>query len=91
LPRLELEVLVVLLPPYSFIHVLSLDPCLHLEVHVPHLELGDAPVLRKIYPTKKHPSEAGKVINNNKTRLTSSDAKISNGTKEIHVEEFQWS
>jgi hypothetical protein len=37
---------------------------------------------------KEYPSEAGKVINNNKTILTSFDAKISNGPEEIHVEEF---
>jgi hypothetical protein len=30
----------VLLPPYHVLHVLPLDPCLHLEVLVPHLELG---------------------------------------------------
>jgi hypothetical protein len=39
---------VVLLPLYHFLHVLPLDPCLHLEVHVPHLELGIASVLRKM-------------------------------------------
>jgi hypothetical protein len=38
----------MLLPPYHILHVLPLDPCLHLEVHVSHLELGDAPVLRKM-------------------------------------------
>jgi hypothetical protein len=38
----------VLLPPYPFLHVLPLDPCLHLEVPVPHLDLGDAPVFRKM-------------------------------------------
>jgi hypothetical protein len=27
---------------------LPLDPCLHLEVHVPHLELGVVPLLRKM-------------------------------------------
>jgi hypothetical protein len=43
-PRLELEELVVLLPPYPVLHVLTLDPALYLEVHVPHLELGDAPL-----------------------------------------------
>jgi hypothetical protein len=53
-------VLVVLLPPYPFLHVLPLDLCLHLEVPVPHLELGDAPVLRKmvdldlVVPTVAH-------------------------------------
>jgi hypothetical protein len=26
----------------------SVDPCLHLEVLVPHLELGDAPKSRKM-------------------------------------------
>ena len=39
-PGLELEGLVVLLPPYHVLHVLPLDPALHLEVHVPHLEFG---------------------------------------------------
>jgi hypothetical protein len=39
---------VVLLPLYLFHHVLPLDSCLHLEVHVPHLELGVAPVFRKM-------------------------------------------
>jgi hypothetical protein len=34
----------VLLPTYHVLHVLPLDPTLHLEVHVPHLELGDAPM-----------------------------------------------
>jgi hypothetical protein len=38
----------VLLPLYPFLHVLPLDSCLHLEVHVPHFELGVAPVLRKM-------------------------------------------
>jgi hypothetical protein len=47
-PGLELEVHVVLLPIYPFLHVLPLDSCLHLEVHVPHLELGAAPMLRKM-------------------------------------------
>jgi hypothetical protein len=37
---------------------------------------------------KEYPSEAGKFINNNKTILTSPDAKISNGPEEIHMEEF---
>jgi hypothetical protein len=40
---------------------------------------------------KEHPSEAGKIINYYKTILTSPDAEIGNGAKEIHVEEFQWS
>jgi hypothetical protein len=39
---------VVILPLYLFLHVLALDSCLHLEVPVPHLELGVAPVLRKM-------------------------------------------
>jgi hypothetical protein len=39
---------VVLLPPYPFLHVLPLDPCLLLEIPVPHLELGVAPLLRKM-------------------------------------------
>jgi hypothetical protein len=34
---------------------------------------------------KEHPSEAGKIINNNKTILTSPDAKISNEPEEIHM------
>jgi hypothetical protein len=38
---------VVLVPPCPFLHVLPLDPCLYLEVSVPHLELGVAPLLRK--------------------------------------------
>jgi hypothetical protein len=38
---------VVLLPPSLDLHVLPLDPALLLEVHVHHLELGDAPVSRK--------------------------------------------
>jgi hypothetical protein len=40
LTRLELEEFVKLLPPYHALHVLPLDPALHCEVHVPHLELG---------------------------------------------------
>jgi hypothetical protein len=36
------------LPLYPFLHVLPLDSCLHLEVHVPHLELGVALLLRKV-------------------------------------------
>jgi hypothetical protein len=50
----------VLLPLYPFLHVLPLDSCLHLEVPVPQLELGDAPVLRKmvdldlVVPTVAH-------------------------------------
>jgi hypothetical protein len=39
---------VVLLPLYLFLHVLPLDSGLHLEVPFPHLELGVAPVLRKM-------------------------------------------
>jgi hypothetical protein len=39
---------VVLLPIYPFLHVLVLDSCLLLEVLVPHLELGDAPMSRKM-------------------------------------------
>jgi hypothetical protein len=38
---------VVLLPTCRFLHVLTLDPCLLLELHVPHDELGVAPLLRK--------------------------------------------
>jgi hypothetical protein len=38
----------VLLPLYPFLQVLPLDSCLHLEILVPHLELGDAPLLRKM-------------------------------------------
>jgi hypothetical protein len=51
---------IVLLPLYSFLHVLPLDSCLHLEVPVPHLELGVAPMLRKmvnldvVVPTVAH-------------------------------------
>jgi hypothetical protein len=44
---LDLEELVVLLPPYHVLHVLPLDPTLHLDVLVPHLELEGAPLLRK--------------------------------------------
>jgi hypothetical protein len=47
-PGLEWWVPVVLLPLYPFLHVLPLDLCLHLEVPAPHLELGVAPVLRKM-------------------------------------------
>jgi hypothetical protein len=39
---------VVFLSLCSFLHVLLLDPCLHLEVPFPHLELGIAPLLRKM-------------------------------------------
>jgi hypothetical protein len=39
---LELEEFVVLLPPYLVLHVLPLDPALHLDVLVPHLELEGA-------------------------------------------------
>jgi hypothetical protein len=42
-----------------------------------------------IYPAKEYPSEAGIVINNNETILTSPDAKISNGPKEIHMKKLQ--
>jgi hypothetical protein len=44
LTEFELEELVTLLPPYHVLHVLPLDPALHLEVPIPHLELGDAPM-----------------------------------------------
>jgi hypothetical protein len=37
---------------------------------------------------KEYTSEAGKIINNYKTILTSSDANISNGPEEIHMKEF---
>jgi hypothetical protein len=40
-------VYVVLLSTCRFLHGLPLDPCLILEVHVPHVELGVAPLLRK--------------------------------------------
>jgi hypothetical protein len=39
---------VVLLPPCPFLPVLPLDSCLLLEVPIPHLELGFAPLLRKM-------------------------------------------
>jgi hypothetical protein len=39
---------VVLLSLYLFILVLPFNSCLHLEVPVPHLELGVALVLRKM-------------------------------------------
>jgi hypothetical protein len=39
---------IVLLPLYPFLHVLPLDLCLHLEVPIPHLELGVTLVLRKM-------------------------------------------
>jgi hypothetical protein len=38
---------VVLLPPCPFLHVLPLEPCIHLEVLVPYLELGVALLLGK--------------------------------------------
>jgi hypothetical protein len=53
-------VLVVFLPLYPCLHVLPLDLCLHLEVHIPYLELGDAPMLKKmvdldlVVPTVAH-------------------------------------
>jgi hypothetical protein len=59
-PRLELEVPVVLLHLYPFLLIPPLDSCLHLEVPVPHLELGVAPMLRKmvdfdlVVPTAAH-------------------------------------
>jgi hypothetical protein len=34
-------------PPYLLAHTLPLDPCYHLEVLVPHLDLGVASSLRK--------------------------------------------
>jgi hypothetical protein len=34
---------------------------------------------------KEHSSEAGKIINNNKTILTYPNAKISNRPEEIHM------
>jgi hypothetical protein len=39
---------IVLLPLYPFLHVLPLDSCLLLEVPIPHLELGDTPLLRRM-------------------------------------------
>jgi hypothetical protein len=39
---------VVFLPPlFLLVLVLPLDPCYHLKIHVPHLELGATPSLRK--------------------------------------------
>jgi hypothetical protein len=38
---------VVLLIPCLLVHALPLDPCHRLEVPLPHLELGVAPLLRK--------------------------------------------
>ena len=37
---------------------------------------------------KEYPSEAGKVINNYKTILTSPDAKVDNESKEVHVKKL---
>jgi hypothetical protein len=37
---------------------------------------------------KEYPGEAGIVINNNETILTSPDAKISNRSEEIHVKQL---
>jgi hypothetical protein len=34
---------------------------------------------------KEYPSEAGKIINNNKTILTSPDAKVGDGSEEVHM------
>ena len=39
--------MVLLLPPCLLIRLLSSDPCHCHEVHVPHLDLGVAPSLRK--------------------------------------------
>jgi hypothetical protein len=44
-PGLESE---VLLPLNPFLQVLPLDSCFHHEVPVPHLDLGNATVLRKM-------------------------------------------
>jgi hypothetical protein len=38
----------VLLPPCPFLPVLPLDSCLLLALPVPHLELGVAPLLRRM-------------------------------------------
>jgi hypothetical protein len=40
---------------------------------------------------KEYPSEAGIIINNNKTILTALDAKINNRPEEIHMKKLQWS
>jgi hypothetical protein len=40
---------------------------------------------------KEYSSEARIVNNNNKTILTSPDAKISNEPEEIHIKKLQWS
>jgi hypothetical protein len=40
---------------------------------------------------KEYSSEAGMVINNYETVLTSPDAKISNGPKDIYMKKLQWS
>jgi hypothetical protein len=45
---LELEKPEVLLPPSLDLPVLPLDPALLLEVPIHHLELGDAPMSRKM-------------------------------------------
>jgi hypothetical protein len=46
--RLELEVPMVLLSPCPFLPVIPLDSCLLLEELAPHLELGVAPLLRRM-------------------------------------------
>jgi hypothetical protein len=45
--RIGARVMVHLPPPYLLAHTLPLDPCYHLEVLVPHLDLGVASSLRK--------------------------------------------
>jgi hypothetical protein len=38
----------VILPPCPFLPVLPFDSCLLLEVPIPHLKLGVAPLLRRM-------------------------------------------
>lgn len=45
----------------------------------------------QIFPAKRKPKWSGKIINNDKTILTSPDVEISNRPEEIHMQEFQWS
>ena len=77
--------------------VLELGPVvapylLHLELKLilssPE-EALEGPLGFRLILQKEHPSEAGKVINNYKTILTSPDAKVGDGSEEVHVKHLQ--
>ena len=64
---------------------------LHFELKLilsPPEEALEGPLGFRLILQKEHPSEAGKVIYNYKTILNSPDAKVGDGSEEIHVKKL---